>query len=396
VSAATGLTDSAVEGSRQVQAAFIELDVPLTKSLDIDISDRHDRYSDFGTTNNPKVQVRWQPLDILTVRGTASTGFRAPTLFNLYSPPFLAAASGGTMGDGNPFCQPGSYTAEWTPATCQAQGIGLYGGNRHLTPETSQNFDLGVIVQPLPDLGITLDYYRILLKNTVGRVPASAIYGDPTTFSSYIVPATSGLYAGTLPPTIAEASACQPYTAPTCGYIIRTFTNTGRITTDGFDLSIQYVQHTPIGTFREDLEGTAVTQFLEQQYTGGPLLNLVGNLRIDTINPAFRWQHSLRVDWTSPGKVWGAGVSNRFYSTYIDEFPDGNGNQRHVGSYSLVDGYVSVKPIQPLTVLFGIKNLFDKSPPFTNASQNNFAAGYNALIADPLLRNFYINLKYTF
>jgi iron complex outermembrane receptor protein len=156
------------------------------------------------------------------------------------------------------------------------------------------------------------------------------------------------------------------------------------------------VQHTPIGTFREDLEGTAITQFLEQQYNGGPLLNLVGNLQIQGINPAFRWQHNVRVDWTSPAKMWGAGLADRFYSGYIDEFPDGNGNQRKVGSYSLVDGYVSLKPIEPVTVLFGIKNLFDKSPPFTNAFQNNFAAGYNALIADPLLRNFYVNVKYTF
>jgi len=396
VSAATGLTASAVEGSRQVQAAFVELDVPITKSLDLDISDRQDRYSDFGTTNNAKVQVRYQPATFLTLRGTASTGFRAPTLFNLYSPPYLAASSGGTMGQGNPFCQPGSYNAEWTPATCNAQGIGLYGGNRHLTPETSQNFDFGVVVQPIEDLGITLDYYRILLKNTIGRVPASAIYGNPTTFSSYIVPASSGTYAGTLPPTIAEASACQPYTAPTCGYINLQNSNTGRITTDGFDLSVQYVQHTSIGTFREDLEATAVTQFLQQQYSGGPLLNLVGNLQIIGFNPAFRWQHNVRVDWTSPGKMWGGGLSDRLYSSYIDEYPDGNGNQRKVGSYSLVDGYVSVKPIEPLTVLFGIKNLFNTSPPFTNASQNNFASGYNALIADPLLRNFYLNLKYTF
>ncbi len=63
---------------------------------------------------------------------------------------------------------------------------------------------------------------------------------------------------------------------------------------------------------------------------------------------------------------------------------------------TLVDGYASVKPIEQLTVLFGIKNIFNTSPPYTNASQNNFAAGYNALIADPLLRNFYINLKYKF
>lgn len=394
-SAATGLSDSSVSGNRKIQAAFIELDVPITKALDLDVSDRQDRYSDFGTTNNAKVKVRWQPLDMLTFRGSASTGFRAPTLFNLYAPPFLAAASSGTMGDGNPFCQPGSYNAEWTPQTCQAQGIGLYGGNTKLTPETSQNFDLGIVLQPIPDLGITLDYYRILLKNTVGRVPASAIYGDPNTFASYITTATSGQYAGSLPPTIAEATNCTPYTAPTCGYINRAFSNTGRITTDGFDLSVQYAQHTPIGTFHEDLEGTVVTQFLEQQYTGGPTLNLVGNLQIQGINPAFRWQHNVRVDWTSPEKMFGAGLSDRFYSGYIDEFPDGNGNLRHVGSYSLIDGYVSVKPLEKLSVLFGIKNLFNTSPPFTNASQNNFASGYNALIADPLLRNFYVNLKYS-
>ena len=399
VQAATGLTDSAVEGSRKVQAAFMELDVPMAKNLDLDVSDRQDRYSDFGTTNNAKLSVRYQPFDILTVRGTASTGFRAPTLFNLYAPPSLAASSSGTMGAGNPFCTPATYNAEWTQATCLAQGIGLYGGNKNLTPETSQNFDLGFIVSPVRDLGITVDYYRILLKNAIGTVPANAIYGDPTTFSNYIVPATTGPYAGSLPPTIAEASTCIPYTLPSCGYINLENSNTGRITTDGIDLSIQYAQHTPIGTFHEDLEGTMVTQFLQQQYNGGPTLNLVGNLQIQTLNPAFRWQHNVRVDWTSPGKMWGGGLSDRFYSGYYDEFGSGPSNAGpvpKVGSYSLVDGYVSVMPMEQLTVLFGIKNILNTSPPYTNASQNNFASGYNALITDPLLRNFYINLKYKF
>jgi iron complex outermembrane recepter protein len=396
VSAATGLTDSSVEGTRQVQAAFVELDVPITKALDVDIADRQDRYSDFGTTNNAKLQVRYQPVDFLTFRGNASTGFRAPTLNNLYSPAFLAASSAGNMGQGNPFCSAGHYTAEWTPATCQAQGIGLYGGNPHLTPETSQNFDFGVVIEPIKDMGITLDYYRVLLKNAIGAVPSNAIYGDPTTFSSYIVPATTGTYAGTLPPTIAEATVCHPYTEPSCGYINLQNSNTGRVTTDGIDLSIQYLQHTPIGTFHEDLEGTAVTKFLQQQYNGGPELNLVGNLQIQGLNPAFRWQHNVRVDWASPDKLLGAGLSDRFYSGYVDEFTDGSGNLRKVGSYSLVDGYASVRPMEQLTVLFGIKNILNTSPPFSNASQNNFASGYNALIADPLLRNFYINLKYKF
>jgi iron complex outermembrane recepter protein len=389
--AATGLTDFSTEGSRQTQAAFMELDLPILKSLDLDVSDREDRYSDFGRTNNAKVSVRYQPTTFLTFRGTASTGFRAPTLFNLYSSNSLSASSSGPMGQGNPNCATDPPTPPFTSSTCASQGLELSGGNKNLTPETSQNFDLGVIVSPIQDMGITLDYYRILLKNTIATIPTSAIYGDPTTFASeYVLNSTGGLT-----PTVNEAANCLPsYTLPTCGYIIRTFQNTGRITTDGLDLSVQYTQHTPIGTFHEDLEGTAITQFRQQQYNGGPLVNLVGDLQIIEFPPAYRWQHNLRVDWTSPGRMWGGGLDDRFYSTYIDEFPDGAGNQRTVGSYNLVDAYVSVKPIDKLTVLFGIKNLLDRNPPYTNASQNNFAAGYNALNADPLLRNFYVNLKY--
>jgi iron complex outermembrane receptor protein len=392
VIAATGLTDSAVEGSRNVQAGYLELDVPITKSLDLDLSDRQDKYSDFGTTNNAKLSVRYQPLDFLTFRGAASTGFRAPTLFQLYSPPFLTASNSPTMGSGNPFCSPGHYTAEWTQAVCNTQGLGLNGGNKNLGPETSQNFDLGVIISPIQDMGITLDYYRIILKNVVQDVPASAIYADPTALASYIITNSSG----TLTPSVAEANECTPYTAPTCGYINQNFQNTGKIVTDGFDLSIQYQQRTAIGTFHEDLEGTSITQFLEQQYNGGPETNLVGNQQISLELPAYRWEHNLRVDWTSPESMFGAGLSNRFYSSYIDEYTNADGSQRKVGSYSLWDAYAVYKPTAKLAVLFGIKNMFDTSPPFTNAQNDNFSAGYNSLVADPLLRNFYINLKYTF
>ncbi len=112
--------------------------MPITKALDLDISDREDQYSDVGTTNNAKVSVRYQPVDILTVRGAASTGFRAPTLYQLYSPPFLTASDSPTMGSGNPLCSPGHYTAEWTPTVCGSQGLALNGGNINLKPETAK------------------------------------------------------------------------------------------------------------------------------------------------------------------------------------------------------------------------------------------------------------------
>jgi len=393
--AATGFTDTNVEGARTAQALFVELDIPMAKSLDVDVSDREDRYSDFGTTNNGKVTVRYQPFQMLTLRGAASTGFRAPTLFDLYSPNNIEASDGGSMGVGNPFCNPPQTSGIWVPATCNTQGLGVFGGNRHLTPETSQNFDFGAIVEPIQNMGITLDYYRILLKNTIGAIPPEAIYGNPTLFANEITPATSGPYSGTLTPSIGEATYCTPYTLSSCGYITLTDQNTGQITTDGFDLSVQYLQHTAIGTFREDLEGTTVTQFRLQEYTGGPTLNLVGWYNQGN-QPAFRWEHELRLDWTSPGDSWGGGLSDRFYSSYIDEFPDGNGNERTVGSQSIWDGYVSYKPVAGMTVLFGIQNLLNTDPPFTNASTSNFAAGYNPIFSNPIGRDFYLNVSYKF
>jgi iron complex outermembrane receptor protein len=67
-----------------------------------------------------------------------------------------------------------------------------------------------------------------------------------------------------------------------------------------------------------------------------------------------------------------------------------------VGSQSTWDTYASYEPIRGLTVLFGIHNLLNTNPPFSNSSQNNFASGYNALFSNPVLRDFYVNLKYQF
>ena len=394
VHAATGFSDQSIAGARTAQAVFIELDMPMAKSLDVDVSDREDRYSDFGRTNNGKVTVRYQPSHYLTFRGAASTGFRAPTLFDLYQPNNIAASSSGTMGENNPFCVPGAMNGEWTATVCANQGLGVAGGNVHLTPETSQNFDIGVIVAPVRDLGVTLDYYRIILKNTIGAVPATAIYANPTAFANLIVPNANG----TLTPSISEATACTPYTLPSCGYILLTLENTGATTTDGVDLSIQYLQDTPLGTFREDLEGTTVTQFRLQQYAGGPILNLVGNNQGGVNNPPLlRWQHDLRLDWTSPAGTWGGGLSNRFFSRYIDALnigPTNTGPQRIVGSQSTWNAYASYKPIRPLTVLFGIQNVLNTNPPFTNGPQTNFAAGYSNLFSNPLMRTFYLNVTY--
>jgi len=276
----------------------------------------------------------------------------------------------------------------------RGQGVELTEQSRcdiNLQPETSRNFDFGVIVEPVTNLGITVDYYRILLKNALGSIPSAAIYGNPTEFSSQYVLNSSGSLT-----TAPDAPiACSPsYNVASCGYILQTTTNTGGITTDGFDLSAEYRYRTAIGTFHADLEGTMITHYRLQEYTGGPQLDVIGWFNSGS-EPAIHWQHNLTLNWTDPRGVLGAGLVNHFLSSYIDEWPDANGNQIKVGSQSTWDVYASYKPISPVTVLFGIRNVFNQVPPFSNQT-SNWPAGYNPIYSDPLLRTFYLNLKYDF
>ena len=379
-----------VVGSYSNQAIFSELDVPISKSVEVDLSDREDRYSNFGNTNNGKIAIRYAPSKYVTFRGTASTGFRAPSLVDLYAPNTFGA-TGGSIGDSNPSCLAGNFNTEFSQLACESQGLGLYGGNRNLQPETSENFDFGIVVEPIANLGITLDFYRILVKNALGTVPDTAIYGNPSSFTNdYVLNA-----AGTLTPAPESNTQCSPsYTAATCGYILQTTVNTGGITTDGFDLSTKYAKRTPIGVFNVDLEGTMITHFRLQEYNGAQQLNLVSWFNSGN-EPAIHWQHLLTLGWSSPSKLWGAGIDNRFFSSYIDEFTNPEGQQIRAGSQSTWDIYGSYKPIQALMVTLGVNNVLNKYPPFSNQTYN-WPAGYNPVYSSPLLREFYLNLKYDF
>jgi len=109
--------------------------------------------------------------------------------------------------------------------------------------------------------------------------------------------------------------------------------------------------------------------------------------------PVIRWQHLLKFDWTYQN--WGAGVSNHLLSRYVDYAPEADGRLRDVGTYSLWNGYASMKPIPALRLLLGVDNLLDTNPPFSNQEQN-CQAGYNPLFSSPLDQTFYGRLTYEF
>ena len=140
-------------------------------------------YSDFGTSTNPKVSFRFQPAESLLFRGSYSTGFRAPSLYEIHSAQSYTNTAGTyddpvTCPGGTP--NPGKSAA----ANCSQQFQALLGGNNNLQPEKSRNATLGVVLEPMKDLSVGIDLWAISLKNSIGQMSQDDIFADPVKFAA--------------------------------------------------------------------------------------------------------------------------------------------------------------------------------------------------------------------
>jgi iron complex outermembrane receptor protein len=140
-------------------AAYVDLDVDLTERFNVGVAGRYEDYSLFGSTTNGKLAARFAFTEAFSLRGAVSTGFRAPTpgqqyLQNVSQNPNL-----------DPLLPRSVDVRAQLPSNSVAAG--LFGGVA-LKPEESVNFSLGVVLQPLSGLSITLDAYQIDIDDRIG------------------------------------------------------------------------------------------------------------------------------------------------------------------------------------------------------------------------------------
>ncbi|PZU60656.1 MAG: TonB-dependent receptor [Sphingobium sp.] len=159
---------------------YLDISFKPVEAWLIDGAVRHEHYSDFGDTTVFKLTSRYDFSDAFALRGTVSTGFRAPTL-----------AEGGYSGLN---VGPGFIGGVLPPASAAAGALG-FGG---LKPEKSTNFSAGLVFNPAPRLTVTLDAYQITIRN---RIMIS------TGFSGFQGNRCPAGYAGS------NAAACLPYDA---------------------------------------------------------------------------------------------------------------------------------------------------------------------------------------
>jgi iron complex outermembrane receptor protein len=368
VSASTGLDPTFVaKGTRNITAFYTELNVPVTKTLEVTGSVRHDRYSDFGNTTNPKAAFRFQPSKTLLVRGSASTGFRAPSLYDLNSS--QAYTNSGEFN--NPVNCPGGNAIPGASAgaNCDSQFQVLQGGNTALKPEKAKNFTLGFVLEPARNLSTSVDFWRVSLTNQIGAIPQSTLFSTYPQFQQYFNFAPGNLLSIT--------SNCP---GPLCGYVDQRLQNLGDLNTNGIDFGVQHRMRTSFGQIDTALQSTWVNKYEYQDYTGGPFNQNVG-IYVGS-GPIFRWQHNLMVNW-SRGE-FGAGVGVRHKSGYIDFIPTNT-----VKSYTTLDAYGSWSPKKGTSLVLGVRNLTNQAPPFSNQSDLFQGGGWDSRYASPHGRTFY-------
>jgi iron complex outermembrane recepter protein len=360
--------------SRNVESAFVEFNAFVAQGLQADAAVRYDNYQNVGSTVNPKGSLRWQPIEQVLVRGSAGTGFRAPSLTDLYAAQATSITSNGTR---DPI-QCATFNAN-NPA-CSFQFTTITGGNPNLKPEKSQSYTLGLVVEPIKDLSIDIDSWWIFLKNQI---------------------VVNGLNYATILQTAASAEEFASFiTRNAAGQITaisQTNANLFKSNLSGLDLDLKYRLHVGnTGMFTLYGNGTYFYRYVTQNPNGtwsdqiDQGLNQVSN---GGVISRFRYSATAAYEMGP----WGLSLTENYQKRYHDSASSITEQNRFVSAYETVNGQFFYTGLQSFKFTLGAKNLFNRNPPYANyaATTNNFIGGYDVSYGDPLGRFVYASVAYS-
>jgi iron complex outermembrane receptor protein len=357
-----------LDQSRRVTAVYGQLDIPIVQSLDGTLAIRYDDYSDFGGTTNYFASLRWQPVKNLLLRASYGTGFRAPTLSDLYYPVTLGtSAQFNDPVTGENDLQVNEYT----------------GGNSALQPETSTQWGVGVLWQPIKQFSIGVDYFNIKLEDIIATPSTQEVVsGNATGNPAYAGKVVRG-----------ADGAIETVTSQTV--------NVGSAKVEGYDFTANWTDTYSWGTPSIGYVGTYMTKF-DQTSPGGVLVPKVGTIVDVDCNPVLdsdsggvipRYKHDLQFGYNYG--PWQATLIQHYYSSYqtgcrLD------GERNYTGAQQIWDLQFAWTGIKNFRVGLGIKNLFDKDPPIFIPVSNQFQNGYDISMYDPRSRFIYGQMSYKF
>jgi iron complex outermembrane receptor protein len=399
------------QGSRNVKSGFFEIDAPVVDMLELSLSGRYDDYSTGQSAFSPKVGAKFTPIPEVALRGTWSKGFRIPSFNEAFGLPTTGYVTR-------------TVNCTTYAAFCNAHGNNAYAtgqyplgltqtGNPALDPEKSQAFTAGIIIEPVRNISLTVDWWRIKVKGLITGVTSTAA-AEAQYYANNGVVNIPGF--NVLP---GVPDPAFPNALPVIGFIESSFVNQDQQVVSGLDFGLNI--STPV-TDNIRLRSVAEASWLmkyELTTDGGDVLRYEGTLSPCNITscsgaPEWRatWQNSLdiyedttlsltayytdgydtaQVDYGGiPGDCEGNAAGGVGPATYADGTPV---NCTQPAQWN-VDFNARHKINDQFTVYLDVLNIFDISPHFDPSAAYGIF-GFNPAWGGPnaLGRYFRVGVK---
>jgi iron complex outermembrane recepter protein len=341
--------------TRNNKSLYLDIAAVPVEGLKLDGAVRYESYSDFGDNVIFKGTGRYDFSDAFALRGTVSTGFRAPTLAESYY-------SATNVSPTSAFVQ--------LPANSAAAKIL---GFQNLKPEKSTNFSLGVVIRPTPKLTVTIDAYQVKIRNRIlgtGTLYSSGggniVIGGVTYSANFPIVQTAIIANGNvLDPTVTQTG-------------VNIFTNGADSRTRGIEGTLSYVSDVGPGKIVWTLTGNynetkanniqLAPTVLTPKTAGGvsaptpiPVFDPFTISNLESASPKYKIIGSAFLDFdrltaTLRGTLFGK--TSRLNS------PDGGTYYlEEIGTAFITDVELNYKLTDEVQLSIGANNLFNKRPP---------------------------------
>lgn len=382
---------------RKVDSVYGELYIPIFgadnampgfERLELNAAVRHDKYSDVGSTTNPKFGINWQPVRWAKLRASYGTSFRAPTIPEIYG------------NSNNIFGQSYQNPAGGAPL----QGYALSGPNLDLKPETATTWSIGADFDPLPNLRFGITYWDVKYENQVlANLSNLTILGNEAEYAGTDIILRGAAAAARVQELLAQGVALAGGSFPggdpanVTLFVDGRSQNLGVSVTRGIDFTGTW--NTRLGAkdaLTVNISGTYLTKYNVAVTPAAPLVdrrNIIFNPLKLKARASVTWDHGP--------------FSARVLATHVGGYRNNLSRPvQSVKSYTPVDLTLNWKVgdqqadgffEKGLVLGLEVRNMFDIAPPYVNLAPNgNGGGGYDATASDPIGRLFAVSVRKSF
>ena len=350
-------------GDRDVSALFVELALPVTADLDLQVAARYENYGNGVDSADPKISLLWRPTIDVSLRASLGTSFRAASLSQQFGVQTTLAE----------LIDPGVGVPQFFPVRAQPNP-----NSKALEPEQANIVNLGVSWSITERVELGVDYWSfaydevIVQQNPQALLNAAAL-GDPQ-------------------------AAIQVVRGPASGLLLRVdsyYANASSLDTDGFDLSLAYTLEGENGSsWRIGADATWITSYDLVDPQAGPIDGLGRRNFGDFATSAPELRANAFAHWGY--RKHGVDVILRYIDAYLDDeagLDQGPAAFRPIESQTTVDAQYTLELSRRFQskVSFGAINLFDADPPHVATN-----GGYDSKVHDPRGRLLYAKASFGF